>query len=252
MTFNPFSLEGKTILVTGASSGLGQGIAIQCSKMGARVIINGRDEKRLAETLSKMEGGGHVILGADLSTKEGIEKVVSEVPVLDGYVNSAGVPGVMPMRNINHDYLTDIININAVTPMSIISLLVRKKKLHKNASIVLIASINGCCIGYAGSSPYAASKGAISGFIKSAAIELAARGTRLNSISPGVVPTSMMKKDEMLYSSDQIKDQMLKDYPMKRFGEVDDVANGAVYLLSDASSWVTGVNLVIDGGYTLA
>lgn len=250
--FNPFSLEGKTILVTGASSGLGQGIAIQCSKMGAKVIVNGRNEQRLAETLSKMEGEGHVVLSVDISTQEGVGKVVNEVPQLDGYVNSAGIPGVLPIRNISRDYLTDIININAVTPMSLISQLVKRKKLQKNASIVLIASINGCCIGYAGSAPYAASKGAIGGYIKSAALELAARGIRLNSISPGVVPTSMMDKDDKLYSSEQIEEQMLKDYPMKRLGVLDDISNGAVYLLSDASSWVTGINLVIDGGYTLA
>ena len=128
----------------------------------------------------------------------------------------------------------------------------KKKKLTKKASIVIIGSINGCCIGNAGSSPYSATKGALSGFIKAAALELAARGTRLNSISPGLVPTKMLGMTEEMYTQKQLEEQMIPYYPLKRLGVVDDIANGAVYLLSDASSWMTGQNLVIDGGYTIA
>lgn len=250
--FNPFSLEGKTILVTGASSGLGQGIAIQCSKMGARVIINGRNEARLQETLSQMEGEGHLVLNADIATQEGIEKVAAEVPELDGYVNSAGIPSLIPLKNITRDYMENILNVNTIAPITLTALLIKKKKLTKKASIVIIGSINGCCIGNAGSSPYSATKGALSGFIKTAALELAVRGTRLNSISPGLVPTKMLGMTEEMYTQKQLEEQMIPYYPMKRLGVVDDIANGAVYLLSDASSWVTGQNLVIDGGYTIA
>ncbi len=250
--FNPFSLEGKTILVTGASSGLGQGIAIQCSKMGARVVINGRNEVRLQETLSQMEGKGHLVLNADIATQEGIEKVVAEVPELDGYVNSAGIPSLIPLKNITRDYMENILNVNTIAPITLTALLIKKKKLTKKASIVIIGSINGCCIGNAGSAPYSATKGALSGFIKAAALELAARGTRLNSISPGLVPTKMLGMTEEMYTQKQLEEQMIPYYPMKRLGVVDDIANGAVYLLSDASNWVTGQNLVIDGGYTIA
>lgn len=250
--FNPFSLEGKTILVTGASSGLGQGIAIQCSKMGARLVINGRNEERLQETLSQMEGNEHIVVNADIATQDGIEKVVSDVPELDGYVNSAGIPSLIPLKNITRDYMENILNVNTIAPITLTALLVKKKKLTKKASIVIIGSINGCCIGNAGSSPYSATKGALSGFIKAAALELAARGTRLNSISPGLVPTKMLGMTEEMYTQKQLEEQMIPYYPLKRLGVVDDIANGAVYLLSDASSWMTGQNLVIDGGYTIA
>lgn len=250
--FNPFSLEGKTILVTGASSGLGRGIAIQCSKMGANVVINGRNEDRLQETLSQMEGDSHHIINADIATKDGIDRVVAKTPVLDGYVNSAGIPSLIPLKNISREYMENILNVNTIAPITLISLLVKKKKLVKKSSIVIIGSINGCCIGNAGSSPYSATKGALTGFVKAAALELASRGTRINIISPGLVPTKMLGMTEEMYTREQLEEQMSPLYPMKRLGEVDDIANGAVYLLSDASSWITGQNLIIDGGYTIA
>jgi NAD(P)-dependent dehydrogenase (short-subunit alcohol dehydrogenase family) len=250
--FNPFSLEGKTILVTGASSGLGQGIAIQCSKMGARVVLNGRNAERLQETLSQMEGENHLVVSADIATQEGIEKVALEVPELDGYVNSAGIPSLIPLKNISRVYMENILSVNTIAPITLTALLVKKKKLKTKSSVVIIGSINGCCIGNAGSAPYSASKGALSGFIKAAALELAGRGTRINTISPGLVPTSMLGMTEEMYTREQLEEQMAPNYPMKRLGVVDDIANGAVYLLSDASSWVTGQNLVIDGGYTIA
>ena len=250
--FNPFSLKGKTILVTGASSGLGQGIAIQCSKMGARVVINGRNVERLNETLAMMEGDNHVVVKADIATQEGIEKLVAEAPELDGYVNSAGIPSLIPLKSITRDYMENILSINTIAPITLTALLIKKKKLLKKSSVVIIGSINGCCIGNAGSSPYSSSKGALSGFIKAAALELAPRGTRINTISPGLVPTSMLGMTEEMYTREQLEEQMAPNYPMKRLGKIDDIANGAVYLLSDASSWVTGQNLVIDGGYTIA
>ena len=252
MMTNPFSLEGKTILVTGASSGIGRGIAVECSRMGAKVVINGRNEERLSETLSLMEGDGHISICADLSSPDGIGKIVTEVPMLDGYVNSAGTPSVLPIRNSTYDSLWAVINVNSVAPMTLLSLLIKNKKLNKNMSVIFLGSINGCSVGFAGSSTYAASKGALFGYIKAAALELAKKGGRVNMISPGVVPTNMMKKDEMLYTSDEIQNDMIKNYPMGRLGIVEDIAYGAVYLLSDASSWVTGQNLVIDGGYSVA
>lgn len=247
---NPFSLEGKTILVTGASSGLGKGIAIQCSKMGAKVVLNGRNEERLKETLSQMEGEGHVLLPADIGTQEGIEKVIAEVPEIDGYVNCAGITSMTPLKNISRDHMTELFNVNAVAPITLTALLVKKKKLKKQSSVVLIGSVNGCCVGNAGSSAYAASKGAILGYVKAASLELASRGTRVNCISPGSVPTNMLKEEAKMCSMDELIEQMVPFYPMKRLGKEEDIANGAVYLLSDASCWVTGQNIVIDGGYT--
>ena len=249
---NPFSLEGKTILVTGASSGIGQRIAIQCSNMGANVILNGRSEERLRETLAQMDGKGHMILPVDIAIQAGIERVIAEIPDVDGYVNSAGISSITPLKNISRDHMTELFNVNAVIPISLTALLVKKKKLKKQSSVVLIGSVNGCCIGNAGSSAYAASKGAILGFVKSASLELAARGTRVNCISPGTVPTNMLKEEAKMCTLEELIEQMIPFYPMKRLGKEEDIANGAIYLLSDASCWVTGQNLVIDGGYTAA
>lgn len=249
---NPFSLDQKTILVTGASSGIGRGIAIQCSKMGAKVVINGRNEKRLHETLSAMEGEGHEAIIADLSTQEGIDKVINEVPLLDGFAHSAGIPTITAVKNINRSLMEHMLNVNTIAPITLTSLLVKKKKLQKKSSIVLVASISGVCIGNIGESPYSATKGALSGFIKTAAIELAARGTRINTVCPGIVKTSILELSDQLFSMEQMTEKMLPKYPMGRFGSPDDIANGVVYLLSDASSWVTGIDLVIDGGFTIA
>lgn len=249
---NPFSLIGKSILITGASSGIGRGIAIECSKMGARLIINGRNAERLKETLDMLEGKDHLAIIADLSKQEEIERLVEEVPEINGCVHGAGIPKIAAVKFIDRMLLDDILNINTVAPILLTSLLLKKKKLRKKSSIVFISSISGVCVANTGESPYSATKGAISGFVKGAAFELAAQGTRVNSINPGLVPTRILELSNTVFSEDQLKDTMYGRYPLKRVGTPEDIAYGAIYLLSDASSWVTGVNLIIDGGYTLA
>jgi NAD(P)-dependent dehydrogenase (short-subunit alcohol dehydrogenase family) len=250
--FNPFSLTGKTILVTGASSGIGRGIAIECSKMGAKLVINGRNIDRLQETFSMLQGDGHKQLIADLSKQEGIEKLVDDIPVINGYVHSAGIPKICAVKFINRQTIEEIMNVNTIAPILLTSLLLKKKKMSKGSSIVLIASISGVCVANTGEAPYSATKGALSGFTKSAAYELAAQGTRVNTICPGLVPTNILKLSNTVFSEEQLKETMYGRYPLKRVGTPEDIANGAIYLLSDASSWVTGINLIIDGGYTLA
>ncbi len=249
--YNPFTLEGKTILVTGASSGIGRGIAVGCSKMGAKVVINGRNQERLQKTFSQLEGEGHIQVVADLSKQEDIERLANEVPALNGFVNSAGIPKICPVKRIDRQTLEEIMNVNAFGPILLTSQLLRKKKLQKKSSIVLIASISGVCMANTGEGPYAATKAALAGYTKTAAFELAAQGTRVNTICPGLVPTEILKLSNEMFSEDQLKETMYGRYPLKRVGTPEDIANGAIYLLSDASSWVTGINLVIDGGYTV-
>ena len=249
--YNPFSLEGKTVLVTGASSGIGRGIAVECSKMGARVVINGRNKERLQKTFDQLEGEGHIQIVADLSIQEDIERLANEVPELNGFVNSAGIPKICPVKRIDRQTLEEIMNVNAFGPILLTSQLLRKKKLQKKSSIVLIASISGVCMANTGEGPYAATKAALAGYTKTAAFELAAQGTRVNTICPGLVPTEILTLSNEMFSEDQLKETMYGRYPLKRVGTPEDIANGAIYLLSDASSWVTGINLVIDGGYTV-
>lgn len=249
--YNPFSLEGKTVLVTGASSGIGRGIAVECSKMGAKVVINGRNKERLQKTFDQLEGEGHIQIVADLSKQEDIERLANEVPELNGFVNSAGIPKICPVKRIDRQTLEEIMNVNAFGPILLISQLLRKKKLQKKSSIVLIASISGVCMANTGEGPYAATKAALAGYTKTAAFELAAQGTRVNTICPGLVPTEILTLSNVMFSEDQLKETMYGRYPLKRVGTPEDIANGAIYLLSDASSWVTGINLVIDGGYTV-
>ena len=249
--YNPFSLEGKTVLVTGASSGIGRGIAVECSKMGAKVVINGRNQKRLQKTFEQLVGEGHIQIIADLSKQEDIERLADEVPALNGFVNSAGIPKICPVKRIDRQTLEEIMNVNAFGPILLTSQLLRKKKLQKKSSIVLIASISGVCMANTGEGPYAATKAALAGYTKTAAFELAAQGTRVNTICPGLVPTEILTLSNEMFSEDQLKETMYGRYPLKRVGTPEDIANGAIYLLSDASSWVTGINLVIDGGYTV-
>lgn len=249
--YNPFSLEGKTILVTGASSGIGRGIAVECSKMGAKLVINGRNETKLKATFDSLEGEEHTMIVADLSKQEEIERLVETIPAINGFVNSAGIPKICPIKFIDRDTITDIMNVNTFAPILLISSLLRKKKLQKKSSIVLISSMSGVCIANTGEGPYASTKAALSGYTKTAAFELAGQGTRVNSICPGLVPTEILGLSNEIFSEEQLKDTMYNRYPLKRVGKVEDIANGAIYLLSDASSWITGINLVIDGGYTI-
>lgn len=252
MVYNPFSLEGKTILVTGASSGIGRGIAVECSKLGAKMVINGRNEERLNETLFMLEGEEHMAIVADISTQEGIDKIIENCPTINGFVHSAGIPKICAVKHISRELLEEIININEVAPILLTSGMLKKKKIQKKSSIVYIASMSGVYIANTGEAPYSTTKGGLAGFTKGAAFELAAQGTRVNTICPGLVPTSILGLSNEIFSEEQLKEKMYSRYPLKRVGTPEDIAHGAIYLLSDASTWVTGINLLIDGGYCLA
>jgi NAD(P)-dependent dehydrogenase (short-subunit alcohol dehydrogenase family) len=250
--YNPFSLEGKVVLVTGASSGIGQGIAITCAKMGAMVVLNGRNEERLKETYSQLDGDCHIIIPSDLATQEGIDFLIENSPSLNGVVHSAGIPKICNVKHISRSVIEDVVNVNEIAPILLTSGLLKKKKIQKNASIVFISSLAGVFTTNIGEAPYATTKSAISGFSKSAAYELAAQGTRVNAICPGMVVTHMVTSGNPDFDNEESVKQMLSRYPLKRFGTPEDIANGVVFLLSEASGWMTGTNMVIDGGYSLA
>lgn len=248
---NPFSLEGKTILVTGASSGIGRGIAIACAQMGGDVILNGRSEERLKETLSMMDSGNHQILAADLSKQDDIERLACELPELQGWANSAGIPQVCSIKHFDRADIQEIFDVNTISTMMLLSLLLKKKKLKRGSSVVFVSAVTGAFVGSKGDTSYCATKGAVNGFMKGAALELAPQGIRINSINPGLIPTNILNLANGIAGEEHHTEIMMDKYPLKRLGTPEDIGNGAVYLLSDASSWVTGLNLVIDGGYLL-
>jgi NAD(P)-dependent dehydrogenase (short-subunit alcohol dehydrogenase family) len=245
---NPFSLSGKQILITGASSGIGRAIAIECSKMGAKIIITARNEERLKETLSRMYGNGHSLIIADLTIENDRISLVEQTPKLDGLVNCAGIVRTLLFPFIDADSLSEVMNVNFTAPTLISAQLVRNKKLAKNSSIVFISSISGIVWVGGGNSMYSASKGASIGIMKNMALDLATKGIRVNSVNPGMIETQIF--DGGAIDEEQLKEDR-KRYPLKRYGKPEEVAYAVIYLLSDASSWVTGSNLVIDGGYTL-
>lgn len=244
---NPFSLEGKTILVTGASSGIGRCVAIECSKMGARMVITGRNKERLDETFGQLQGEGHISIVADMTHYEDVVRIVDNVPVLDGVSHNAGITKVVMVKHLQSSDLNNILNTNTISPILLTQLLVRNRKFNKDSSIVFTSSLSGnYCVHY-GESMYAASKGAISGFAKGAALDLSRSRIRVNCVCPGIVRTNIFSgvlTEEELEAKQQY-------FPLKRFGEPTDVAYAIIYFLSDASCWVTGAELKIDGGYTL-
>lgn len=251
MQYNPFSLKEKTILVTGASSGIGRGIAIECSKMGASIVLCGRDEKRLNETLSKLSGGNnHLILTGDLTDPDTIEYISTNCPICDGIVHSAGISQLCMARQLSYVNIDKVFKINVYAPIYLNTMLLKKQKIAKGGSIVIISSISGTYATNIGECGYAATKASLSGYVKGAALDLSSKQIRVNSIHPGVVETPLLDVTKNTFTEEELE-SLRKMYPLRRFGKPEDIAYSAVYLLSNASSWITGSSLLIDGGYSI-
>ena len=246
--YNPFSLENRMVLVTGASSGIGRTTAIECSRMGAHVIITGRDHARLDETLHQLDGEGHQALVADLTQAEQVENLVAQLPALDGIVLCAGQGTVVPFKMADRKKLDPIFEINYFAPVELLRQIIKKRKIANGASVVFVSSIGGVDSITVGNSIYGASKAALNSAMRFCALELAPKKIRVNSVCPGMVNTKLIQGGAV--SEEQHQADMQK-YPLKRYGEPEDIAHGIIYLLSNASSWVTGHSLVIDGGYTI-
>lgn len=243
-SFNQFSLSGKTILVTGASSGIGQGIAISCSKMGSKVIINGRNTQKLRDTFSRLMGDGHKIVPGDLTDSVSLASIVNTIPKLDGIVHCAGIGTRVLCKNIVEKDIDQIISANFKAPVLLQTEILKKKKLNKGGSIVFIASMSYDSPSM-GNALYAASKGALISYANCLQLELAPRMVRVNCVSPAMVWTDLIFKGGL--TEDELREDEQK-YPLKRYGKPEDIANLVIYLLSDASVWMTGSNLKITGG----
>lgn len=246
--YNPFNLENKHILVTGASSGIGRAIAIECSKMGCRLTITGRNSAKLKDTLLQLEGDGHRMIMADLSNEHDCENLVNQLPKLNGCVLSIGTSHLVPVQFATRLKLDSVFNSNFYAPVEITRLLIKNKKLVKGSSIVCLASIGGIYSFDYAHCLYGSSKAALSSWMKFAAKELAPKEIRVNNICPGMTNTVLAQPGTIT------QEQLEKDadrYPLKRYAEPQEIAYAAVYFLSDASKWVTGTDFIIDGGLSL-
>lgn len=246
--YNPYSLKGKKILVTGASSGIGKATAIECSKLGATVIVTGRNEERLKATYDQLEGESHVMIVADLTDEEAMKFLVKGIETLDGVVLCAGIANSIPVQFATKKKFDEIFATNFFATAELLRLLVKGKKMSKESSVVAISSIGGNYSFDIGNGVYGASKAALSSWMKFAALELAPKKIRVNCVSPGMTRTSMTTAGTLT------EEQLAADearYPLGRYGNPEEIAWAVIYLLSDAAKWITGTDIVIDGGITI-
>jgi NAD(P)-dependent dehydrogenase (short-subunit alcohol dehydrogenase family) len=248
----PFCLKGKTIIVTGASSGIGRQCAISCSKMGAKVAAFGRDHERLAETLNLMESPEkHRVWSVDLHEYNTVADIVNEVVsfygMINGLVNCAGISTTLPLNSITIQKMEEFVQTNVIGPINLTKHVVKATHFSEaGGSVIFISSVMGVA-GENGKTLYSMTKGALVASVKSMAIELAQKKIRVNTISPGVVVTPM--SNSSVYSMDEVSFKRITGLHPLGLGNVEDIANACVFLLSDAARWITGTNLIIDGGY---
>ena len=251
--YNPFSLTGKIVIVTGASSGIGRQCAIECSRAGARVVLIGRNEERLNETRSALQGDGHIVKVCDLTNFNLLPQAVSEIVAdsgpIDGVLNCAGISTTLPLKLMSVEKLDEFFKSNVYSAVLLSREVCKLKNISKEgASIVFYSSIMGC-VGDSGKSLYSMTKGALISAVRSLAVEFAKRNIRFNAISPGAILTPI--NANLPHMSDPELRQQLEEKHLLGLGKTEDVAYASLYLLSDASRWVTGTNMIIDGGYTV-
>ena len=246
--YNPYSLNGKTILVTGAGSGIGRTTSVEASRLGARLILVDINEIGLAETMAMLEpsDAAHLSYTVDLCDEAAIDAMVKEIPVIHGCSNNAGITKLTPIQFITSEEMERIHKVNLIAPMMLTKYLIKRKKLARPSSIVFTASAGGVFVASPGNAVYATSKCGIDAYMRTAALELAPKGIRCNSVNPGMVETALIGS----FTEEQKEKERL-NYPLRRFAQPEDIANGIAYLLSDSASFVTGTALKIDGGMTL-
>jgi NAD(P)-dependent dehydrogenase (short-subunit alcohol dehydrogenase family) len=237
-----FDIKNKVILITGASSGIGKELAIQCSKLGAKVIITGRNEERLKETISNSTNieASYVV---DLLSEDNIVNLVQQFPQLDGVIFCAGVVEYSAIKSINYKRINNIMSINFDSQVLLTQQLIKNKKLNHSSSLIYISSI-ASKIGVIGTAMYASSKSALNAFVRVAASELSSQNIRVNSICPGIILTPMGE------NAQSMNNNIEKDYPLG-LGTTKDIIGPCVFLLSEAGRWITGTEMILDGGLTL-
>lgn len=239
--YNPYSLAGKTVLVTGASSGIGRATAIECSRLGATVVTTGRDEARLDETMAALTGEGHVSISADLTNADDVARLVSELPQIDGFVCNAGITRRRPVSYVKEEELHEVFETNTFAAFTLTKAIMKAKKMNRGGSMVFLSSMAARQV-TPGNAVYAASKAAVESFARSCAQEYAPMQIRANAILPGMVDTPLSKQGAL---SAEMIERDKQNYLLKRYGKPEEIAWAVIYLLSDASAWTSGTSMVV-------
>ena len=243
----PYDLVGKRILVTGASSGIGRACAICASQLGASVVLTGRRVEALTETLSKCAGEGHSVVAGDISSPEFVSDLVERGGKLDGLVHAAGVGPMCPVGLLTQEHVESVMRTNYYSFLNLMKLYSKRKYRNETFSVVGISSIAANC-GWGGVTVYSGSKGAMSASVRTLAVELAAKGIRVNAVCPSNIKTPMYEEGAACMNDEASMNALLAKQPLG-LGMPEQVALPVCFLLSDAASFITGVNLPVDGGY---
>ena len=245
----PFSIENKTILVTGATSGIGRATALTCAQLGANVVLTGRNVSRLEETLSMMcDVSKHCIIPADLTDEAQVQGLLEKVPAVDGVACCAGVAEMKPFAFVTEEDVERVFRVNCFAPVMLVNKLLKAKKLNKGGSVVFVSSVDGPKVVHAGNSVYSGSKSALVGLARNMAIDLASKKIRVNCVLPGTTDTLMIRTENV---TEEMLAETAKAFPLKRFAQPEEIANAIIFMLSDAASFVTGTELTVDGGYSI-
>ena len=244
---NPFSLEGKRILITGASSGIGRACAIQASRLGADIILTGRRADALEETRAFCVGENHLVVSGDITSTDFITKLAAQSGKIDGLVHAAGVGPMCPISVVTREHVEEVMRTNYYSFMELVVTFSKRKYRNQCLSVVAISSISALA-GWSGISVYSGSKGAVSSSVRSMAIELAGKGIRINAVCPSNIKTPMYDAGVDGVHTKESEQKIIERQPLG-LGAPDQVAWPVCFLLSDASSFITGINLPIDGGY---
>ena len=253
MNNNPFAIESKTILVTGATSGIGRATAVECARMGAKIIAVGRNQERLDTLQNELKNEcltneGHLFFQCDLTDEAQVQVLVETISVVDGVACCAGVANMNPFAFVSHEEMERVFQINCFAPIMLVNRLFKAKKLGKGSSVVFVSSVDGPKIVHAGNSVYSGSKSALVGMARNMAIDLAGKKIRVNCVLPGTTDTPMIHTGS---ATDEMLAETAKSLPMKRFAQPEEIADAIIFLLSEAASYITGTEITVDGGNTI-